>query len=101
MMPDLDGSLKSSSLLSPGSAPAPGTGMASLHKRVRHLLYAAILFCSLSQSATAAGFLTAATYPTGLLPAFPAVADFNHDGHADLVVANAADVTIGVLLNNG
>jgi FG-GAP-like repeat/Abnormal spindle-like microcephaly-assoc'd, ASPM-SPD-2-Hydin/Divergent InlB B-repeat domain len=47
-------------------------------------------------------FLTAnLSGPGGTGPTYLAVSDFNGDGHADVVVANAGNNTIGVLLGKG
>lgn len=40
-------------------------------------------------------------YATGKSPVSMAIADFNRDGHPDLVVANQADGTISIFLGNG
>jgi hypothetical protein len=40
-------------------------------------------------------------YPTGNLPMWVAIGDFNHDGIPDLAVANGVDGTISVLLGAG
>ncbi len=46
-------------------------------------------------------FAAQVTYATGLVPNSVAVADFNKDGRADLVVSNFLSNTAGVLLGNG
>ena len=45
-------------------------------------------------------FASQATYPVGNGPVGLATGDFNEDGAVDLAVANSADRTIGILLNN-
>jgi len=43
----------------------------------------------------------APTYAVGTTPFYVAIADLNHDGKPDLVVANFADDTLSILLGNG
>lgn len=52
---------------------------------------------------TVSSFAPAVTYPTGLLPSWVAIGDFNRDGHPDLATANTScnGSTTSVLLNNG
>src|SRR5262245_23292815 len=51
---------------------------------------------------TLPSFITAPEYPAGAAPQAVAVGDFNGDGHADLVVANATTAgTVSVLRGNG
>ena len=45
-------------------------------------------------------FTQGATYPTGSLPEYIAVADLNHDGVPDIVTADAGSNSISVLLGN-
>jgi len=46
-------------------------------------------------------FKPASSYPVGKRPDSAAVADFNHDGNPDLVVADEMSDTVSVLLGNG
>jgi hypothetical protein len=67
---------------------------------VRRLLILGL--CGMVPSAAAAGlFSKPKLYPVGNFPIAVAIADFNHDGKADLAVSNATDNTISVLLGNG
>ena len=52
-------------------------------------------------ASSATWFSTAATYRTGAGPVSIAAADFNHDGHTDLVTANSTANTVTVLLGSG
>jgi hypothetical protein len=55
------------------------------------------------ENRTLPSFLTAADFATGPGPNAFALADFNHDGHLDIVTANSAtgSNTVSVLLGNG
>src|SRR5262249_15620400 len=47
------------------------------------------------------GFLAPVNYGAGAGPIAIPPADFNHDGHLDLAVANNSDSTVSILLGNG
>jgi Flp pilus assembly secretin CpaC len=67
----------------------------------------ALLSSSLTSSTTAiaagilSGLLPRADYATGNSPVSVATADFNKDGHQDLVAANHGDGTISIFLGSG
>ena len=54
-----------------------------------------------SKGCTPGHFAAQVSYATGNYPDSVAVSDFNADGKADIVVANAGENTVSVLLNNG
>ena len=47
------------------------------------------------------GWLNASNSPAGSYPESVAIGDFNHDGIADMAVANSGDGTVSILLGNG
>ena len=59
----------------------------------------AVLLNTTAVDATAPSFATEQTFPAGMFPESVAVADINDDGKPDLLVANALDNTVSVLLN--
>jgi Flp pilus assembly secretin CpaC len=74
----------------------------------RYPISLALLSSDLNSTSTAlaAALLSGLTLPrtdynTGKGPISVAIADFNKDGHPDLVVANQTDGTISILLGNG
>jgi FG-GAP-like repeat/FG-GAP repeat len=52
-------------------------------------------------SASAAGFESAHTLPTGFMPTAVVTGDFNEDGKPDLAISNGGDNTIYVYIGNG
>jgi hypothetical protein len=58
-----------------------------------------VLLNTTAASATTPSFATQQTFATGTSPRWVTVADVNHDGMPDLIVANSGDNTVSVLLN--
>jgi hypothetical protein len=58
-----------------------------------------VLINTTAPGATVASFAAQQTFATGISPSAVTVADVNSDGAPDLLVANAADNTVSVLLN--
>jgi len=54
-----------------------------------------------TQTSNASDGFTRVVIPTGHHPGSIAVADLNHDGHPDIIVANTVDETVSVLLGDG
>ncbi|MEJ2359278.1 MAG: VCBS repeat-containing protein [Deinococcales bacterium] len=86
--------------VTPGSGVPAGTYDFSLSTSGGGVPRSRPLTLTLASSATGT-FQTAKTYGVGTSPQSVAVGDFNGDGKPDLVVANASDATVSVLLGNG
>jgi hypothetical protein len=83
----------------------------TLHRSFRPTVIAATLICVvllmlvghslLSSGPTSFNLASGTPASTGNSPTAAAVGDLNGDGSADVVVANASDNSVSVLLNNG